>query len=138
MASKLSVYQIEATAGPISKLSVYEIEAVAATTPIINAGVDQTVKSKVTVTLTASVTGTSVTYTWTQTGGTTVTLSGSGASRTFTSPTTINGTVLTFSVSAVADSIATTTDTVQIFIKPHQWWVLRGSTWQPFALVVIS
>lgn len=81
-------------------------------TPPASAGSDQSgVKPFDTVTLTGTGgTGAS----WAQTGGSpTVTLGGSGATRTFTAPATLEGTTLTFDYGG---------DTMTVTVLPHNEW----------------
>lgn len=88
-----------------------------------NAGADQVdVEPYATVTLTGVGPGP-----WSQTGGTpTVTLGGSGTTRTFEAPATMNGTTLTFTYG---------TDTMTVTVLPHNEWWRSGSTWAPLRIV---
>lgn len=109
------------------------------TTPTANAGPDQVnVEPRTPVTLNGTGSsdadaGDSITYAWTQTAGTTVTLSSStAASPTFTSPLTLAGDTLTFSL-VVTDShgAASSPDTVNITVLPADAVVWTGSAWSP-------
>lgn len=99
--------------------------------PTVDAGTDQTVEPFATVTLTVSATdtdGTIASYACAQTSGTPiVTLSGTGASRTFTAPPTLEGTNLTFTWTATDDDGATGTDSSVISVTPHNVWYKNSS-----------
>jgi hypothetical protein len=111
--------------------------------PTANAGADQSnVKPYSTVTLDGSGSsdsdGTITTYSWSQTGGSpTVSLSGSGATRTFTAPGTLSGTVLTFSLTVTdndgANSTANTM-TVTVALVPERLMV--GGVWIPAKILI--
>jgi hypothetical protein len=96
-------------------------------------GPARTVESQATVTITGSITGTPDSWTWTQVAGTTVSLSGSGGSRSFTAPATINGETITIQAYATFGASDTPVGSVDINVRAHQWWVLRTGVWQPFA-----
>jgi hypothetical protein len=133
MVSKLRVHEVEVYSQPVSHLRVldvqvtpaaanshlrvFEVELIggAPAVPVAN----QTVESLSTVTIPTPTS---------QTGGPTVTLSGSGSTRTFTAPATVDGATITFDVSG---------SNLVVAVKAHQWWVNRGGTWKPFTLNII-
>jgi hypothetical protein len=91
--------------------------------PTANAGADQAVASNVTVTLDGSHSsdpdGTISTYTWSQTSGTAVTLTGNGTAHpTFTSPASLTGATLIFSLTVTDNQGASSAspDTVTITV----------------------
>lgn len=98
--------------------------------PTAVAGADQTgVEPYEIVTLNGSAStdsdGTIIDYVWVQVGGSpTVDLEGSGHSRTFAAPATINGTSLEFELTVTDDEAATDTDTCTVEILPHTWWLI--------------
>lgn len=95
----------------------------AGTPPVANAGAAQTVPSNVLVTLNGSAsTGAGLTFLWSQTGGPAVALSANNtAVVTFTSPTVVGTTILTFQLTvtnASGSSTASTTVTVNPAAPP--------------------
>jgi hypothetical protein len=94
------------------------------TAPVANAGTAQTVNSGFTVTLNGSgssdADGTIASYAWTQTAGTAVTLSSASAVQpTFTAPTVLNATTLTFSLVVTDDDgAASAASTVNVTVNP--------------------
>ncbi|MEP0356837.1 FG-GAP-like repeat-containing protein [Paraglaciecola sp.] len=90
--------------------------------PTANAGDDQSVNEEEVVTLSGSGTdpdGSISSYQWSQTSGTTVSLAEStSVSTTFTSPTLIDATTLTFEFSITDDDGATDKDIVEVVINP--------------------
>ena len=88
--------------------------------PTAAAGPDQVVNAAAAVVLNGSgsldTDGTIVSYLWEQTAGTGVVLSGSGASRSFTAPST--AATLTFRLTVTDDDGATGTDTVTVTVQP--------------------
>jgi hypothetical protein len=83
-----------------------------------NAGADQLgVVPFSTVTLSGSGTGTITSYTWLQLSGPTVVLSGSGATRTFVAPGTVNGTILSFRLTTAIAAGTVATDEVSITVN---------------------
>jgi surface protein len=92
--------------------------------PVANAGPDQTVDAGATVTLDGSSSsdadGHSLSYAWTQTSGTTVTLSSTTVSQpTFTAPTAASTTTLIFSLVVTdTESADSSADTVTITVNP--------------------
>ena len=92
--------------------------------PVANAGPDQTVDAGVTVTLDGSSSsdadGHSLSYAWTQISGTSVTLSSSTASQpTFTAPRAASTTTLIFSLVVTdTESADSSADTVTITVNP--------------------
>jgi hypothetical protein len=108
----------------------------AATSPP-DLGPPQTVNSQATVTINATITGTVTAWVWTQTDGPTVTLSGSGASRNFPAPETVDGTSVTVEAVATIGGVDSPAGSVVISVRAHQWWVQRTGVWQPFENPVI-
>ncbi|MBF9135301.1 hypothetical protein I0C86_41355 [Plantactinospora sp. S1510] len=92
--------------------------------PTANAGPDQTVSPGATVTLTGlgstDPDGTIAAYSWTKLSGPAVTLSSASAAQpTFTAPSTVSGTTLTFGLTVTDDRSATSSqDTVTITVGP--------------------
>ena len=92
--------------------------------PVANAGPDQTVSAGAIVTLdgtsSSDADGHSLSYAWTQTSGTSVTLSSSSASQpTFTAPTAASTTTLIFSLVVTdTESADSSADTVTITVNP--------------------
>ena len=92
--------------------------------PVANAGPDQTVSAGATVTLdgtsSSDADGHSLSYAWTQTSGTSVTLSSSTASQpAFTAPTAASTTTLIFSLVVTdTESADSSADTVTITVNP--------------------
>lgn len=89
--------------------------------PIASAGASQVVDPGATVTLNGSgsydLDGSIAAYTWQQSSGAAVTLSGSGASRTFTAPST-EGSVLDFTLTVTDNGGAISTpDTVRVTVQ---------------------
>jgi hypothetical protein len=94
------------------------------TAPVANAGTSQTVTAGATVTLNGTASsdadGSIASYAWTQTGGTAVTLSSSAVAQpTFTAPTVVTATTLTFSL-VVTDNraAASAAATVNVTVNP--------------------
>lgn len=127
----LRVYDVELYAQPPTQLRVYDVE-LSATLPPVELRVydvelsgnaappaDQTVNSRDAVT---------IPFPATQTAGPTVTLSGSGGTRTFVAPETVDGTLLSFTVASGSTNVA---------VRAHQWWVKRGAVYKTFALQFI-
>lgn len=135
--ANLRIYNLELAQQPGSRLRIYDVslEQVAAAIPDL--GSDQLVESQSTVNITATVTGSPSSWTWTQTAGPTVTLSGSGASRSFTAPATVDGALITLQAVATISGIDTPPGSVNIAVRAHQWWVRRSGVWKPFASPVI-
>lgn len=104
----------------------------------VTAGADRSVAPWSTVTLTASpVNGSASAWEWVQTGGLpAVQLLGTGATRTFRAPSTYDGVVLTFMVTA-SNAGGSATDSVNVAVYPNQWWVHDGSKWVPLRAAVI-
>lgn len=99
------------------------------TPPVVSAGADQTAAEPYkTVTLAATSSESSVS--WSQLTGTSVTLSGSGLSRTFTAPGTLDGETLTFRASATNGN-GTTTDDVAVTVLPVNERVVVGAVQVP-------
>lgn len=97
----------------------------------IDAGLPQLVDPFQTVQLNAVVTTTGQTadsWLWTQTGGPAVVLGGAGPSVQYRAPATMNGTTVTFQVSAFAAGSPTVTDTVTHTVRSHSgmWRVTRS------------
>lgn len=104
--------------------------------PVADAGENQTgVVPGQTVTLDASEStddGSITGYDWEQTiGSPTVTLSGSGATRTFTAPPTLTGTILTFQVTVTDNDSNTDTDTCTVAIEPASMRIMTASGIEP-------
>ncbi len=93
-----------------------------------------------TVTLTATAAdadGTTPTVTFTQASGTpTVTLSGTGNTRTYTAPPTMDGTVLTFTATASDGVASTVSNTVTHTVLPSAARVVSGGVFVPAFLNV--
>lgn len=124
------------TSGTSASVTASFRETITNAAPTANAGVDQTVEPFTTVTLTGSGTdtdGTIASYAWTQTSGTTVTLAGSGNTRTFTSPASISGDTLVFSLIVTDDDGATSTaDTVSVIVLPAtEFYLSSAGVWTP-------
>lgn len=102
-----------------------------------SAGSDQTdIEPYSIVNLTASSTNTtSPIYTWNQLSGTPVTLSGTGASRTFKAPGTLNGETLNFQVT-VTESSNTATDTCSVTVYGVNERIRRSGSWDPIEIIV--
>lgn len=107
----------------------------AATSPP-DLGPARTVNSQDSVTVTASITGTVSAWAWSQTAGPTVTLSGSGASRSFTAPATMDGAAITLQAIATIGGVDSPAGSVTVSVRAHQWWVKRSGGWQPFGVVL--
>lgn len=153
--AKLRIYQMEVAGQPGTRLRVHEVAVLTGTTTrpparlrvygISVSGVpivlpvtsDQTVESRALVTLSATMAGTVTAWSWTQTGGPAVVLSGTGDTRTFTAPATRDGANLTFGVRATVDGYTAPAVTATVVVRPHQWWVRWGGTWQPCAPIQI-
>lgn len=90
--------------------------------PTANAGTDQLVNEKVLITISGTGSdsdGSISSYQWSQMTGTTVSMADpTSASTTFTAPTLIEATTLTFELSVTDDDGATGKDTVEVVIKP--------------------
>lgn len=131
--AKLRIHQIELAQQPGSRLRIYgvSLEQIVASVPDLGAA--RTVESRSAVSLTATVTGSPSAWTWTQTAGPTVTLTGSGASRSFTAPATVDGALITIQAVATISGIDTQPGSVDIAVRAHQWWVLRSTGWKPCA-----
>lgn len=103
---------------------------------VVDAGADQAkVEPYSTVTLAAVASGgtSPYSYTWVQTvGSPAVTLSGSGASRSFVAPALLNGTTLTFQVTATDTTTQTATDTVTITVLVHNEFTRVSGSWIPY------
>ncbi|HKX72678.1 MAG TPA: PKD domain-containing protein [Candidatus Saccharimonadales bacterium] len=103
--------------------------------PVANAGTDQAVNPGVTVTLDGTASsdfdGTITGYSWSQTSGTAVTLSSSAVAQpTFTSPVSVNGATLVFSLTVSDNESATSapdTVTVTVGASPNQQVWMGGS-----------
>ncbi len=113
--------------------------------PTANAGADQTtVEPYALVTLDGSAStdpdGTIVDWSWMQVGGTpTVNLAGSGDSRTFDAPATVNGTALTFELTVTDNEGVTGSDTCTVQLLPHTWWLIDdGIAQQPIRSELIE
>lgn len=107
-------------------------------TPLVaGAGTDQAaVEPYNAVTLTGTASGGTApyAYSWSQVGGSpSVTLSGTGASRTFVAPATLNGTTLTFQLSVTDSVSATSNDTVDVTMLVHNEFTrTSGGQWIPY------
>ncbi|HEY8109421.1 MAG TPA: Ig-like domain-containing protein, partial [Candidatus Nitrosotenuis sp.] len=92
------------------------------TAPISNAGTDQTVNENTLVALAGTGTDSDLpsqplTFLWTQTGGPTIALSNPNIlNPTFTAPSVLTNTILTFTLD-VSDGIASSTDTVNVTVQ---------------------
>jgi len=112
--------------------------------PVANAGLDQANKEPYgTITVDGSASsdpdGTVASYQWTQVSGPSVTLSGSGATRTFKAPATLNGTTVVLGL-RVTDNQGnqSTQDTVSIVVRKHnEWYLDSGAVWVPYRTVFL-
>lgn len=118
--AKLRVYRAELAQQPGSRLRIHgvSLDQVAASVPDL--GASQAVESLSTVNLTATVSGSPSAWAWTQTAGPAVTLSGSGASRSFTAPATVDGVLITIQAVATISGVDTPPGTVDISVRAHQ------------------
>jgi len=103
--------------------------------PVAAAGPDQSKLPFETVTLDASGStdsdGTIASYVWDQPAGLpVVTLVGSGATRTFTAPATIGGTILTLRVTVTDNDGATNSDTMFVQVSSHTAFYYTGTVWK--------
>jgi hypothetical protein len=102
------------------------------TSPVVDAGADQTIDSAASVTLTATITDDDTNYTiaWTQTSGTDVTLSDStSASTSFTAPAATEDETLVFEI-AVNDGVNdTVTDSVSVTVEAEGTTTTESDIW---------
>lgn len=149
MANAVLVSRIAATAG--NAVLISSIKATAATNavmigsiraavtgaaPVANAGPDQyAVEPWSTVTLTGAAStddGTITTYAWSQTAGPAVALSGTGATRTFTAPPSMDGSTQTFSLTVTDNTgLISTPDTVVVTVLPATEFMRKNGVWVP-------
>jgi surface protein len=114
----------DGTEDSIADTVTITVASPANSSPVANAGPDQTVSAGATVTLdgtsSSDADGHSLSYAWTQTSGTSVTLSSSTASQpTFTAPIAANTTTLIFSLVVTdTESADSSADTVTITVNP--------------------
>lgn len=117
------------------------IGAVADDTVDVSAGSDQiNIEPFTTVTLTGTYTGAAPTsWTITRNGGTggTVTLSGSGNTRTFPAPASLDQETYTFDIEGTLGA-ATDTDSVTITVLPHPEWRWNGTVLKPFRFKLLE
>lgn len=132
--AKLRIHRVEVAQQPGAKLRIHGVSIESVQTPTPNLGVGGTVESQTPILLTASVAGSPSAWVWTQTAGPTVTLTGSGSSRSFTAPATVDGTVITIQAVATISGVDTPPGSATFTVLPHQWWVRRSGVWQPFTL----
>lgn len=97
------------------------------TAPTADAGPDQTAEPYTVATLNGTGStdpdGDPLTYAWTQTAGTTVTLSDPASVQpSFTAPATLDGDVLTFSLTVNDGTADSAPDTTDVTVPPHTWW----------------
>lgn len=111
------------------------ITGIPASTSPPDLGPARSVNSQDTVTVTASITGTVSAWAWSQTAGPTVTLTGSGNTRSFTAPATVDGTAITLQAIATISGVDSPAGSVTIACRAHQWWVKRSTGWEPFGIV---
>jgi MYXO-CTERM domain-containing protein len=109
--------------GSSSYKAVYGSQPPINTSPTADAGVDQTVRSGVTVTLDGTGSkdsdGTIASYAWSQGSGPSVALNGGTAAKaTFTAPQVAQATALSFSLAVKDNGGATGTDAVTITVRP--------------------
>jgi hypothetical protein len=134
------VYRTVAASVPPTGNAVF-VHALATTVtggaPTANAGVDQTAAEPwSTVTLDGSGSsdpgGSVASYAWSQVSGPAVALSGTGATRTFTAPPSMDVASFTFSLAVTDnDGLVSTPDTVQITVLPATEFKRVSGAWVP-------
>lgn len=103
------------------------------TAPAVSAGTNSSVAAGAATTLTGTATGpTPTSWVWTQTAGPVVMLSGSGATRTFTAPTSQTNETITFSLQAYSNSIPSNLASLTVSVGAHKWWSLKNNAWNAF------
>lgn len=99
---------------------------------VVDAGNDVTTDPYELVTVTATASLTPDTWTWNQTSGMPVTLTGTGATRTFVSPGTLNGGDIVLMVTAARGGSTPATSSVRVSVLPHSgFWAYNGTVLAP-------
>ena len=100
-------------------------------------GPPRTVNSQDPVTVTATISGTVTAWTWTV-APPTLPLTGSGNSRSFTAPSSINGATIRLTAVATIGGVDTPQGAVNITVRAHAWRVKRPTAWRVFLEPVIT
>lgn len=116
--------------------TITRIRVTSTVTLTVSAGTGRALEPFDTVTLSASASQPPDSWLWEQTDGAAVTISGSGASRTFTAPATLNGTTLTFQVTAAKSGTTPAVAQVTYTVYPHTTW--RGTANGDIAPVTVQ
>lgn len=113
----------------ITRGLLLDIEASIPTPFVVNAGADQSdIEPFDTVSLTASATGgTSPVYSFSSSPA--LTFSGTGATRTFVAPATMDAQTYVITVSVIGTGASQGQDYVSVTVLPHIEWAARGGVW---------
>lgn len=95
--------------------------------PISDVRIQPLTTGTITATLTGG--GTADSWTFTQTGGPTVAFSGSGNSRTFTAPPTVEGTSVLIQVDATLGGVAADSILARFLVYPQQQYRKKDDGW---------
>lgn len=134
---QVSLKSVEDTSDTFAEIVRMSLTSVQSSIMIYSVA-DRSVKSGATVSTTVALTSNTAadSWTWRILSDTTgqVVLTGAGATRSFIAPTTVEGSQVILGVTATQNGETSIEQTVQVFIRPHQWWHRTAAGWVPFLL----
>lgn len=123
------LYEVAASIS-VTKGRLYEVSASVPVPYAINAGADKTAFPFEEVVVTAS-SSNGTPAVWDFSTSPVVAGGGSGNSRTYTMPATMDGTTVTVTVTGSGPDHATGQDTMKIVVAPWPEWSAKGGQWRP-------
>ena len=124
----------------VPKVRLYRAELSGTAAVLVAPLTGQTVEPLSTVTLTAVLlsAGPADSWTWRRISGPSVGIEGTGATRTFVAPATMDGTEVVIGVTATKDGVTSNERTVTIAALPQLSWIWDGTAWQAAPISVLA